>query len=103
LLWEPPSLLIETAAEGIMLTSPTDMVKVWPGLWSSRKAAQRTLERGDVPLLPGFVPMTYQPVGQNTKPRIAHFNPTIIPEPATWLQERLGKVTVVRLADGIKQ
>jgi hypothetical protein len=25
-LWEPPSLLIETAAEGVMLTSPTDMV-----------------------------------------------------------------------------
>jgi hypothetical protein len=29
-LWEPPSLMIETAAQGVMLTSPTDMVKLWP-------------------------------------------------------------------------
>jgi hypothetical protein len=51
-LWEPPSLMIETAAQGVMLTSPTDMVKLWPKLWSNRKAAQRTLQDGDVPRLP---------------------------------------------------
>ena len=30
--WKPPSLLIETAAaEGVILTSPRDMIKAWPG------------------------------------------------------------------------
>jgi hypothetical protein len=94
LLWEPPSLLIETAGEGVMLTSPGDMVKLWPELWANEKAAYRTLQDGDVPLLPGFVPLTYRPKGGNTKPRIAHFNPALIPDPTSWLQAKLGKVTV---------
>jgi hypothetical protein len=96
-LWEPPSLLIETAANGIMFTNPTDMVRLWPELWSNRKAAQRTLENGDVPLLPGFIPLIYQTKGKNTRPRIAHFNLALIPDPTTWLQERPGKVTVATL------
>jgi hypothetical protein len=93
-LWEPPSLLIETAAQGVMLTSPGDMVRVWPELWGNRKAAQRALERGDVPLLPGFTPLTYQPKSKNGRPRIAHFNLALIPDPTAWLRERLGLVTV---------
>jgi hypothetical protein len=93
-LWEPPSLLIETAAQGVMLTSPGDMVKLWPELWANEKAAYRSLQDGDVPRLPGFVPMTYRPKGGNTKPRIAHFNKALIPDPTSWLQAKLGKVTV---------
>jgi hypothetical protein len=44
-LWEPPSLMIETAAEGVMLTSPGDMVKLWPKLWTNEKAAYRRTRR----------------------------------------------------------
>jgi hypothetical protein len=98
LLWEPPSLLIGTAVQGVMLTSLTDMVRVWPEIWSNEKAAQRALEHGDVPLLPGFAPMTYHLVGpKRHKPRTAHFNLALIPDPTAWLQERLGKVTVTTL------
>jgi Type III restriction enzyme, res subunit len=98
LAWEPPSLLIETAAEGVMLTSPTDMVKLWPELWSHRKAAQRTLgENINLPLLPGFTPVSYHLAAGNMKPRIAHFNLALIADPMAWLQERLGKVTVATL------
>ena len=96
-LWEPPSLLIETAAQGVMLTSPGDMVKLWPELWSNEKAAYRTLEHGDVPLLPGFIPVSYHLAAGKMKPRIAHFNMALIPDPTSWLQERLGKVTVATL------
>src|SRR5215470_13648473 len=28
--WTPSSLLIETAIEGVMLTAPCDLVKLWP-------------------------------------------------------------------------
>ena len=93
-LWEPPSPLIETAAQGVMLTSPGDMVKLWPELWSNEKAAYRTLEDGDVPLLPGFIPVSYHLAAGKMKPRIAHFNTALISDPTSWLQERLGKVTV---------
>jgi hypothetical protein len=96
-LWEPPSLLIETAAEGVMLTSPGDMVKLWPELWSNEKAAYRTLENGDVPLLPGFTPVSYHLAAGRMKPRIAHCNLALIADPTSWLQDRLGQVTVVTL------
>jgi hypothetical protein len=36
-VWKLPSLLITTAADGVMLTSPADMVRVWPKLWSNDK------------------------------------------------------------------
>jgi len=97
--WELPSLLIETAAQGVMLTSPGDMVKLWPELWSNEKAAYRTLKDGDVPLLPGFMPLTYQTKGKNTQLRIAHFNLALIPDPTAWLRERLGLVAVRNVED----
>jgi hypothetical protein len=96
-LWEPPSPLIETAAQGVMLTSPGDMVKLWPELWSNEKAAYRTLEHGDVPLLPGFTPVSYHLAAGKMKPRIGHFNTALISDPTSWLLERLGKVTVATL------
>ena len=81
-----------------MLTSPTDMVELWPELWSNRKAAQRTLgENINLPLLPGFTPLSYHLAAGKMKPRIAHFNTALIADPTSWLQERLGKVTVVTL------
>jgi hypothetical protein len=47
-----PSLLIETAVEGVMLTSPVDMVRVFPSIWPNRKSAFRTVKQG-VSALPG--------------------------------------------------
>jgi putative DNA primase/helicase len=90
-----PSLLIETAVEGVMLTSPGDMVKLWDHLWPNRKAAERTLEK-DVPELPGFVPVTYQLVGPKMKRRLGHFHLAAIPDPKAWLTERLGPITTTK-------
>lgn len=52
--WREPSTLVETAAEGVMLAAPADLVRVWPDLWPNLRAAGRTLADG-VPTLPGFV------------------------------------------------
>ena len=51
-LWQPPSRLIVTAAEGVMLTAPVDMVRLWPELWPNEKAAYRTIQEG-VPVAAG--------------------------------------------------
>jgi putative DNA primase/helicase len=87
--WKPPSLLVETAVDGVMLTSPGDMVKVWPKLWSNPKAAYRTVQDG-VPPLPGFAPVTYQLEGPKMNRRLAYFDRELIPDPKAWLCERLG-------------
>jgi hypothetical protein len=87
--WKPPSLLVETAAEGVMLTSLVDMMKVWPRLWPNQTAARRTLNQG-VPVLSGFEPVTYQLKGPKMKPRLGHFDRTLISDPKTWLREWLG-------------
>ena len=69
--WVAPSPLIETAREGVMLTSPVDMVRIWPDLWRNTKAAKRTIAMR-VPNLPGFQRFTYQPNGPKLKTRVAY-------------------------------
>jgi hypothetical protein len=86
-IWRRPSALVETAVQGAMLTTQSDMVKVYPQIWPNNSAADRTIEQG-VPELPGFAPVTYQVAGK--KQRLAYFDLTIIPEPMAWLRERLG-------------
>jgi Bifunctional DNA primase/polymerase, N-terminal/Primase C terminal 2 (PriCT-2) len=92
--WSPPSLLIETAAEGVMLTSPVDMVKLWPKLWSNPRAAYRSVQAG-VPVLPGFETVTYRLKGANMKRRVAHFDRSLISDPEAWLRERLGPLDLL--------
>jgi putative DNA primase/helicase len=95
-LWEEvvPSLLINTAAEGVMLTNQSDMAKAFPKLWPNVDVAKRTLKAG-VPELPGFTRVTYQRAGGRQKRRLAYFDLALIPEPAAWLKARLGAVVVV--------
>jgi putative DNA primase/helicase len=84
--WAPPSLMIETAIEGVMLTSPIDRMRLWPRVWPNRKAAMGTL----VSTLPGFEAWPYQLAGPKMNRRLAHFDRSLIPDPAEWLQTRLG-------------
>ena len=86
-----PSLLIETAIQGVMLTSPHDMMNLWPKLWPNHSAAERTLEQG-VPELPGFVEVPYQLEGAKMKRRVAYFHLATIPDPTMWLETHLGPV-----------
>jgi hypothetical protein len=87
--WKQPTLLIETALQGVMLTSPVDLVTVWPMIWRNTRAADRTLASG-VPQLQGFVPVKYQLEGPKMKPRVAWFDPELIPDAHGWLKAHLG-------------
>jgi hypothetical protein len=89
--WKVPSLLIETAIEGVMLTAECDLMKCWPTLWPNRTAATRTL-RQTIPKLPGFEPFEYQLVGLNMKKRVAYFDRAIIPNPRAWLEANIGRL-----------
>ena len=42
--WEEPSAVVEMAAEGIVLTSPTHMCACWPEVWPNRQVAWITLK-----------------------------------------------------------
>ena len=90
-IWKRPSLLVDTAAQGVMLTAPVDMVRIWPELWPNVKAAERVKR---VPSLPGFEPVTYQLVGPKMKRRDAFFDRGLIPNPMAWLVQRLGPLRV---------
>jgi hypothetical protein len=72
-----------------MLTSPVDLVKLWPGLWRNKSAADRTIVRG-VPNLPGFERMAYQLDGPKMKQRTGYFDRRLSPDPLAWLTARLG-------------
>jgi Bifunctional DNA primase/polymerase, N-terminal/Primase C terminal 2 (PriCT-2) len=86
--WKAPSLYFSTAAEGVCLVSPTDMVKAWPRLFNLR-AAERCSAVG-IPPLPNYVKVSYQLAGRNMKPRIGYFDLALIPDPRAWLEARLG-------------
>jgi hypothetical protein len=43
--WEEPSPAVEMAIEGIVLATPGDMSRAWPGLWATVTAARGMLER----------------------------------------------------------
>lgn len=87
--WKKPSLLVETAKDGVMLASASDLVRLWPTIWPNRSAADRTLQEG-VPELPGFIQVTYQLAGPKMKQRIGYFDLAVIPDPHAWLEAKLG-------------
>jgi hypothetical protein len=89
--WDTPSLLWETIVDGVMLTSPVDLMKAWPDIWTGLSKAESTIADG-LPDLPGFARVTYQLVGPKMKPRIGYFDLSLIPEPRRWLEKRLGRL-----------
>jgi putative DNA primase/helicase len=89
--WHPPSLLIETAIDGVILTSRVDLVQLWPQWWPNDTAARRTLQQ-PVPRLPGFERVEYQLAGPKMNKRIGYFDLTLIPDPRAWLETQLGRL-----------
>ena len=87
--WQVPSLLIETAIDGVMLTAPCDLVELWRHLWPNEKAAYRTVKAG-VPPLPGFERVEYQLAVPKMKQRVGYFDLALIPDPHAWLEAQLG-------------
>jgi putative DNA primase/helicase len=114
--WEEPNEAVEMAVEGIGLTSPVDVVRVWPTIWANTRAANRTLQllirlcRG-VPEAQGLTGpnvatkslriyyrrlcrdvhlVRYQLSGPRTNRRTAFVDLARLPDPRTWLERRLG-------------
>jgi Bifunctional DNA primase/polymerase, N-terminal len=94
LQWNDESLLIETAVEGVMLTSTVDLMKVWPTIWPNHSRAERTIKDG-VPNLPGFERVAYQLDGPKMNKRTGYFDRNMIFDPLAWLTARLGPLTGV--------
>ena len=92
LAWEDASALIETALDGVMLTSPIDLMRIWPAMWPNLTRAKRTTA-ARIPILPGFVAVEYQLAGPKMKRRTGYFDLNLIPDPLKWLEERLGPLT----------
>ena len=89
LAWEDASALIETTLDGVMLTSPIDLMRIWPALWPNIAKAKRTIAAG-IPALPSFSKVEYHLAGPKMKRRTGYFDLNLIPDPLTWLEERLG-------------
>ena len=106
-IWREASMLYESLLAGVLLTNRADMVKCFPELWPNDIAARRALEggldglgggldhssiKGDVFIGERASPLVveYQPEGSGQKKRQAYFDPTVVPDPRTWLEERLG-------------
>jgi bifunctional DNA primase/polymerase-like protein/primase-like protein len=86
--WQPPSLLFDTAINGVMLTAECDLMKLWPQLWPNRTAATRTLQQG-IPPLPNFKQIEYQLAEPKMKKRVGYFDLALIPDPKEWLETQL--------------
>ena len=90
--WKSPSRLIDIAFdEGVILTAPGDLTKVWPAIWQNSQAAKRTLQVG-IPALPGMILVSYQLVGPKMNMRKAYFDPAIVPDPRAWIEAKLGQI-----------
>jgi putative DNA primase/helicase len=95
----------QMAAEGVVLTSATDMARAFPAIWPNLKAAQRDPPPPDFrdsslynSFYKGFCPsnsppwsvISYRPAGRGQQTRRAAFDPSIVGNPRAWLEERLG-------------
>lgn len=90
---------IEMIADGIVLESPSDMATCWPKAWATAEGAKQWLKRTTrcqtpirEPLYRDMTPcgLRYQRPGERQKWRQGWFDPTVISDPRTWLEARLG-------------
>jgi putative DNA primase/helicase len=104
-IWQEPSTLWESAAQGVVLTNRSDMVKCFPEIWPNGSAARRALEGFSASYAFGeksgskffiglpikdFEPVFYQPTGQGMQKRHGYFLLALVPDPRAWLEQRLG-------------
>lgn len=90
---------VEMLVDGIVLESPSDMAVCWPKVWGTEKAAERWREKVTRPLNPidsplyrdwGACDFRYQRPGPRQKWRQGWHDPTVLADPCTWLEARLG-------------
>lgn len=112
LTWDEvrPSRHDMMAAVGVELENAADMAKAFPELWPSHDAARqerarsvtfcyyRTLYNSELSHSSSVV--AYRPAGAGQKDRQARFDLGLIPDPRTWLEQRLGPLAHFEVIDG---
>jgi putative DNA primase/helicase len=104
-VWRAPSRAMEPAEEGAMLFSAHDMAEVWPWVWKSIDAADRTLAKlraaarragtlRENGVYDSYIPFSrsvavlYQRAGRNQKLYPAIFDLDKWPSPRAWFEEK---------------
>lgn len=87
-------------AVGIVLDNATDMAMCFPDLWPSAAAARQDRVRSvtncyyrsfyNSQMSHSSVEVTYRPIGAGYRARIASVDLARIPDPETWLTNRIG-------------
>jgi putative DNA primase/helicase len=98
------------ASSGVVLENAADMAKAFPDLWPTRDAAKKQNQRrgtdcyyrdlSNSRLSPSSSVVTYRPTGAGQKDRQARFDLTLIPDPRSWLEARLGPLAHVEMLGG---
>ncbi len=98
------------AAAGVELENAADMARAFPDLWTGYEAARkqtqrtgtncyyRTLYNSEMSRSSSVV--AYRPAGAGQKDRQARFDLELIPDPRTWLEQRLGSLAHFEVIDG---
>jgi hypothetical protein len=89
---------VEMLIAGVWLESPSDMARCWPKAWETDEAARRWQSRSTSGqsaienILYSTLPACgrYQMPSARQKWRTFRFDPSVRPDPRTWLEERLG-------------
>ena len=95
------------ASRGVVLDNATDMARCFPDLWESADAARQDRRRSvtngyyrslyNSQMSHSSALVIYQPEGAGQKPRRAAFDLTQVPNPETWLAERLGALALCQI------
>ena len=92
--WQEPNWTVEAAIEGVVPKQPDELMKLWPDRYQTIDAARWALKDG-IWVPPGFLSIEYRFAGTHHnkpgKPRLAYYDPKLIPNPERWLEERLGR------------
>lgn len=102
--WQTPSAVAAMLKDRIVVTSPSDMMKAWPSVFKSEDTALRALRAAglDGSAFPNgqLQAFRYQHAGKRQKWRRGWHDPDVVPNPAAWLQGKLGVAVEVEALHG---
>jgi putative DNA primase/helicase len=106
---DPSPADLMMAAGGVSFESPTDAANAYPQLWDSRKTAfsamdrfskrQASAFRNKSNLITECRRLEYQKAGARFPRAVAWVDLDIVPNPKTWLAERLGSLAYFKIGD----
>ena len=99
------------ALTGIVLENAADMAACFPELWPTREAAKKDGQRKGTNdyyrdlynsrMSPSSAEVTYRPEGAGHRARTARVDLSRIPDPESWLTNRLGSLAQCDIASSI--